>query len=239
MSTQTCLITGNSTGLGLAFTKNMLKKGDKVYSFSRRGCDFAHARLHDMRINLADIDSIKPALTKLLEGVKSLDLVVLNAGILGEIEPMQRVTMSALKQLMDINVWSNKLILDFLYEREIEVKQVVAISSGAAVNGNKGWGAYSLSKAALNMLVKLYAAEHAQTHFIALAPGLVDTQMQDHLCNPERVDESQFPSVKKLRAARGTQAMPIPAVAAENMIRVFPRLKSDVESGTFIDMRSL
>lgn len=239
MSDQTCLITGNSAGLGLAFTKNLLEKGNRVYGFSRRGCDFEHARLHDACINLADIDSVKSSLTALLTGVTSLELVVLNAGILGEIETMQQIKMDSLKTLMDINVWSNKRVLDFLYESEIEVKQVVAISSGAAVNGNKGWGAYSLSKATLNMLVKLYAAEHTQTHFIALAPGLVDTQMQDYLCDPDWVDESQFPSVKKLRAARGTQAMPTPAVAAENMISIFPQLKSEIASGEFIDMRSL
>lgn len=239
MTNQTCLITGNSTGLGLAFTEILLENGSRVYGFSRRGCDLKHDQLRDIRINLADADCIKPSLTSLLAGVTSLDLVVLNAGILGEIEPMQQVEMRALQKLMDINVWSNKLILDYLYESGIEVKQVVAMSSGAAVNGNKGWGAYSLSKATLNMLVKLYAAEHAQTHFVALAPGLVDTQMQDHLCDSALVDESQFPSVKKLRAARGTQAMPTPAVAAENMIRVFSRLRSDIASGEFIDMRSL
>ena len=239
MSFQTCLITGNSTGLGLAFTRNLLENGSEVYGFSRRGCDFKHDRLHDARINLADLDSIQPALASLLAGVTSLDLVVLNAGILGQIEPMQQVKMSALAQLMDINVWSNKRILDYLYESGISVKQVVAISSGAAVNGNKGWGAYSLSKATLNMLVKLYAVEHPQTHFVAFAPGLVDTQMQDHLCDPVLVDELQFPSVKKLRAARGTQAMPTPIVAAENMLGVFPRLEADISSGEFIDMRSL
>ena len=239
MSDQTCLITGNSAGLGLSFTKNLLGRGARVYGFSRRGSDFEHNRLRDARINLADTDSVKPMLKDLLAGVEKLDLVVLNAGILGEIEPMQQLKMKALQTLMDINVWSNKLILDFLYENGIEVKQVVAISSGAAVNGNKGWGAYSLSKATLNMLIKLYAAEHTETHFTALAPGLVDTQMQDHLCDPASVDESQFPSVKKLRAARGTQAMPTPAVAAENMISIFPRLNSDIVSGEFIDMRSL
>ena len=239
MHYQNCLITGNSTGLGLAFTKNLLEKGTDVYSFSRRGCDFEHRQLHDQQIDLADSQSVIPALESLLAGVQSLDLLVLNAGILGEIEPMRQLKMDALSQLMQINVWSNKQILDFLYDRGIEIKQVVAISSGAAVNGNKGWGAYSLSKATLNMLTKLYAAENPQTHFTALAPGLVDTQMQDHLCDPDSVDESRFPSVRKLRAARGTEAMPTPVVAAENMLKVFPRLILDVDSGSFIDMRAL
>ena len=76
---------------------------------------------------------------------------------------------------MKINVWSNKVICDWLLKSIPEIYQIVFMSSGAAVNGNRGWGSYSLSKATLNMLAKLYAAEAKQTHFSALAPGLVDT----------------------------------------------------------------
>lgn len=239
MNHSSVLITGNSTGLGHAFTEFYLDKGATVYGFSRSGCNIAHPNLHDAKIDLAQIISVQAALKQLLTGVDKLDLVILNAGILGAIEPMHGIQMDSLQTLMDINVWANKNLLDYLCESDIQLAQVVAISSGAAVNGNKGWGAYSLSKATLNMLMKLYAAEYQSIHFTALAPGLIDTRMQDHLCDQSKVDEGNYPSVGKLRGARGTDAMPVPGVAARNIAAVLPGLKGELASGEFVDMRDL
>lgn len=239
MSQQSVFITGSSTGLGCAFVEYYLAEGATVYGLSRSGCPVHHQNLHDAKVDLAELDSLQAALQQLLAGVNHLDLVILNAGILGDIQPMHSIELADLRYLMDINVWSNKRLLDYLCEANIGLDQVVAISSGAAVNGNKGWGAYSLSKATLNMLIKLYATELEGTHFTALAPGLIDTRMQDHLCDPLKVDESEFPSVQKLRAARGTQAMPGPTLAASNIAGVIPQLKTQIPSGSFIDMRDL
>ena len=166
------LITGTSSGLGEALAETYRDQGARVYGLSRRGSPIQHENLFDTQVDIGELDHVKAVLEDLLHDVKKLDLVILNAGILGEIQAMHTLDMDALKQVMDINVWANKVILDYLCEAPIEVDQVVAISSGAAVNGNKGWGAYSLSKAALNMLVKLYAAEYEQIHFCSLAPGL-------------------------------------------------------------------
>jgi len=239
MNKRKVMITGTSTGLGLAFARRCLARDDMVYGLSRSGCPLEHQDLVDLEFDLADLSNIDAALGVLLEGVTHLDLLILNAGILGEIQPMAELEMDRLSEVMDINVWSNKAILDSLHARGIQVDQVIAISSGAAVNGNKGWGAYSLSKATLNMLIKLYAAEQLDTHFIALAPGLIDTGMQNYLCNPDKVDPIEFPSVKKLRAARCTEAMPKPVIAARNMLAVFDQLREAHPSGAFVDMRSL
>ncbi len=239
MTHHSILITGTSTGLGYAFSEYYLDQGATVYGLSRSGCPIKHQNLYDTKVDLANLESIQAALDALLKGVKQLDLVILNAGILGEIQAMHTLEMQALNQLMNINVWSNKVLLDYLCESDIGLDQIVAISSGAAVDGNKGWGAYSLSKASLNMLIKLYAAEYENIHFTALAPGLIDTQMQDHLCDQSRVDERAFPSVKKLRAARGSAAMPNPAEAAKNIVSVLPQLKAELQSGSFVDMRNL
>ena len=86
------------------------------------------------------------------------------------------------------------------------IDQVIAISSGASQSGSRGWNGYSLSKAALNMLVKLYAGERPETHFTSLAPGLIDTAMQDYLTNlPE---DSRYAPLEVLKAAKGTPKMP-------------------------------
>lgn len=231
-------ITGNSSGLGHGFTRHYLAQGDSVYGMSRRGCNDLQGDLHDARCDLSDLEGIGGALGNLLQGVQQLDLVILNAGVLGEIKDMQQTDLKEIRRIMDINVWSNKVILDWLLEHNVEIDQMVFISSGAAVNGNRGWGAYALSKASLNMLTALYAHEFPRTHLCALAPGLVDTAMQDYLCNEEAVDEIHFPTIVNLRSARGTENMPGPDEAATKMAAIFPGLKQH-PSGSFLDIRTL
>lgn len=238
MANKNVFITGNSSGLGLAFTDTYLEQGVTVYGLSRRGCPLKHQRLIDTRCDLADLDHLKNELHVLLTDIKQLDLIILNAGILGHIQNLQNTPLREIQPVMDINVWANKVIFDFLLDNAIEVKQIILISSGAAVNGNKGWGAYSLSKATLNMLAMLYAHEMPNTQINTLAPGLIDTAMQDHLCDPDAVDAEQFPSLKKLRNARSTDVMPSPQQAAARLASVFAKLLT-TESGSFHDVRTM
>jgi len=109
-------VTGNSSGLGHGFTEAYLDRGWRVYGCSRRGCDIRSADLDDVRCDLTDFDALPPALDVLLGTADRLDLVILNAGILGEIKPMSATSMDELQRIMEINVWSNKQVLDWLLE---------------------------------------------------------------------------------------------------------------------------
>ncbi|MCL7744660.1 SDR family NAD(P)-dependent oxidoreductase [Guyparkeria hydrothermalis] len=230
------LITGNSSGLGLGLSHALLDRGYQVHGCSRRGCAALADRVVDVHCDLSDFDTIGPALDQLLAGVERLDLVALNAGILGEIEDMSRMSVARLAEIMDINVWSNKVILDWLLDSGIAIDQIVAISSGAAVLGNRGWGGYALSKATLNMLCRLYAHEFPDTHVAAIAPGLIDTRIIDTLCDLK--DTERFPALARIHAARGTEALLSPAAAAERLLEALPALK-DFESGSFVDVRQI
>lgn len=233
----TVLITGVSSGVGHALAKAYLEEGGEVWGVSRR-------MPHDLRthpdFHFAALDlnlplEIPAVLSRLLNGLASLDLVILNAGRLGEFGDLAEADLAELKTTMQINVWANKLVLDSLYEQEIQLKQVVAISSGASVNGNRGWSGYSISKAALNMLTKLYAQERPETHFCALAPGIVDTEIQDELLTREPDD--RFPAVESLRSKRGTPEMPTSEAAAPKLIKAISHLPEWIESGDYADVR--
>ena len=233
------LISGNSSGLGLGLTEVLLERGSEVWGFSRRGCPLNHEKLHDQRIDLSEMEQIAPGLGTLLGGAMELDLVVLNAGILGEIRMLNQTSLPEIYSIMDINVWANKLILDWLISSDVKVNQIILISSGAAVKGNKGWGAYALSKATLNMLTQLYAHEMPGSHLTAYAPGLVDTVMQDYIGDPEKVDENLYPSISRLRDAKGSDAMPGPREAGEQLLAVLDKLKNGYPSGSFVDIRNV
>ena len=233
-------ITGNSSGLGYGLTEALLERDAIVWGMSRTGCalkpkydDVLRDRLQD----LGSLNSIDEGLDSLLSDCLRLDLVVLNAGTLGRIQEISSTDVHDLEHIMRVNVWANKVILDWFIERQIPVEQVVAISSGAAVNMNYGWGGYSLSKATLNNLITLYAQEMPDTHLTALAPGLVETGMQDYLCGD--VDSEEFPSVQKLKDARGTDDMPSPREAGDQIIDLLDTLRNDYESGAFVDIRNM
>lgn len=233
-------ITGNSSGLGLGLTEALLDQDAIVWGMSRSGCPLKSQHddaLRDRKQDIANLNQLDEALQALLSDCLRLDLVVLNAGSLGRIQEMSITDVHDLEHMMRVNVWSNKLILDWLIEQQIPVRQVVAISSGAAVNMSYGWGGYALSKAALNNLITLYAHEMPDTHLTAFAPGLVDTAMQDYLCG--QVDSDEFPSVQKLKDARGSENMPKPRQAADRMLELLDTLSEDYESGAFVDIRNM
>ncbi len=233
-------ITGNSGGLGLGLTEALLERDAIVWGMSRRGCPLAEHQddgIRDRQQDIGNLNHLEEGLDRLLSDCLRLDLVVLNAGMLGRIQEISLTSVHDLEHMMRVNVWANKMILDWFIERQIPIDQVVAISSGAAVNMNYGWGGYSMSKAALNNLIKLYAAEMPDTHLISLAPGLVDTDMQEYLCG--EVDSEEFPSVQRLKDARGTDNMPGPRQAAEHILGLLEDLKDNRDSGDFVDLRNL
>lgn len=233
-------ITGNSSGLGLGLTEALLDRDAIVWGMSRRGCplkEHIDDGLRDREQDIGNIHNLEEGLERLLSDCLRLDLVILNAGMLGRIQEISHTDVHDLEHMMRVNVWANKVIIDWLIERQIPVDQIVAISSGAAVNMNYGWGGYSLSKAALNHLIQLYAPEMPDTHLISLAPGLIDTGMQDYLCG--EVDSEEFPSVQKLKDARGTDDMPSPRQAADRILELLETLRTDYESGAFVDIRQM
>ncbi|UCC57326.1 MAG: SDR family NAD(P)-dependent oxidoreductase [Gammaproteobacteria bacterium] len=128
-----------------------------------------------------------------------------------------------------------KVIMNWLYARPVSITQLVFMSSGAAVNGNKGWSGYEFSKAALNMMARLYAHEFPDTHIAAFAAGMVHTKMLDDVC--DSVDSSRYPSTQALKAAIGTERMPESRAAGRMLTDAFERLPA-YPSGSFLDIRT-
>lgn len=237
-------VTGVSSGLGLGLARALLQDGWRVYGCSRREpqgllsgtASSSIDRFSFRSMDLARLDAIPGELRALLQGESRLDLVILNAGMLGSVSDVQDAPLDEMRQVMDVNVFANKVLLDTLLHDGLELAQVVGISSGASISGNRGWSGYGVSKAALNMLIKLYAAEEPQTHWTSLAPGLIDSQMQEYVSN--EVDASRFPDMQRLKEARGTEKMPGPDDAGRKILAALPALRKH-PSGAFLDVRKL
>ena len=225
------LITGVSSGLGQSLMRSFINKGHEVYGLSRNKVD----ECHHICCDLADLNSIEGKLNRLLDEVSQLDLVILNAGILGTIKTIDHWSLDEINEIMNINVWSNKILLDWIL-RNKKISLVLAISSGASIHTYKGWSGYSLSKTALKMLMDVYSKDTEGVQFISVAPGLVSTSMQDYLCN--EVDENKFPVTKKFIAARKDGSMKTPDQIAEKFVEMIPQFQT-LENGTFIDLRDI
>ena len=219
-------ITGTSSGIGFGLARKYLQRGAHVYGLSRT-------------INTKDLintDEVQINLRVFLNPLEMLDLVVLNAGMLPVINDMKDTDLDDIRTVMKINVWANKVILDTLYETISDIQQVVAISSGASISGARGWNVYAISKAALNMLIRLYSREKPDTHYTALAPGIVNTNMQEYISKlPE---DHRFPVVQKLKEMRAQNEMRDPSDAAENLIRGIMHVLQ-FESGSYVDIRDM
>ena len=226
------LITGVSSGLGKSLKDNYIEDGHNVYGLSRTKVDDCN----HICLDLTDSSYFESKLSALLNGLNKLDVVILNAGILGDIKTFDKWSYNELQEIMDVNVWANKRILDYLFKNNIEVKQVICISSGASEHTYKGWSGYSISKAAVRMMMEVYSKEVEDIHFISLAPGLVDTKMQDYLCND--VDIDKFPVMKKFIQAKKDGTTRKPEDVANDIIDLIPSLDK-FDNGSFIDLRNV
>ena len=229
------LITGHSRGLGRGLCEHYLKRGHEVFGISRRSLPNTAEPLKQASCDLADLDRVQLTLDALISPGTALDLVYLNAAVLGDIANIVATPLEDIKRVMDVNVWANKHILDWLARAATPPAQIILISSGAATSGNHGWGAYALSKAALNMLTKLYAHEFPHSHLSAMAPGYVYTDMQETL---KQVDTAKFPSVERMHKAMDAGAMPSPETVAERIANSVPVLGKQ-PTGSFIDLNEI
>ena len=224
------LISGCSSGLGLALTNYYLQKNYKVFGISRKKPDITNTNFIHKSFDLSNISKIKEELSSFILDIKEIDTVFLNAGMLGKIKILSELSIQELNEVYTLNVYANKEIFDILMNTK--VKNILVISSGASKNGYKGWGSYSLSKAGVNMLVNLYSNEMLNTKILALAPGVIKTPMTDFI--RFELDENIFPSVKKLNEGL-VQTPEETAVKIDNLINKIDEFKS----GTYVDIREI
>ncbi len=185
------VVTGASRGIGRAAALALAEAGAHVIAVART--QGALEELDDavrqrgasatlVPLDLTDYDGIDRLGAAINERWKRLDIVVGNAGILGNLMPVGHITPKVWDQVMAINVTANwRLIrsLDPLLQMS-DAGRAIFVSSGAASKCRAYWGPYSVSKAALEALVRTYAAETANTRIRAmlLNPGPLRTSMR-------------------------------------------------------------
>jgi len=200
------VVTGASRGIGRAAALALAEAGAHVVAVARTvgaleelddAIRAAGSSATLVPFDLADYDAIDRLGAAINERWKRLDILVGNAGILGALMPIGHITPKVWGQVMDVNVTANwRLIrsLDPLL-RMSDAGRVVFVSSGAASKCRAYWGPYSVSKAALEALVRTYAAETETTAIRAmlLNPGPLRTGMRRSAMPGEDPDTLRTP----------------------------------------------
>ncbi len=185
------LVTGASRGLGASAAVALAKEGAHIIATART--EGGLAELDDqiksvggsatlVPIDIRDFDAIDRLGAAIFERWKKLDILIGNAGVLGKLTPMAHVDQKMWDEVMAVNVTANyRLIrsLDVLL-RQSDAGRAVFVTSGLANKCWAYWGPYSISKAALEAMVKTYAAEVATTDLRVncFSPGATRTGMR-------------------------------------------------------------
>jgi NAD(P)-dependent dehydrogenase (short-subunit alcohol dehydrogenase family) len=133
-------------------------------------------------VNLKDYEALDRLGAAIHERWGRLDILLGNAGILGELAPITHVDQPVWDEVMAINVTANYRLIRSLDPllRASDAGRAIFVSSGAAHLCLAYWGPYSISKAALEALVRTYAAETVTTPVRAMlvSPGPLRTAMR-------------------------------------------------------------
>jgi NAD(P)-dependent dehydrogenase (short-subunit alcohol dehydrogenase family) len=183
------LIIGASRGLGQAIAENYLERGANVVATVRSE---AHTKLHDLlpksngRLEIELVDVTIPeqvtALRKRLQG-RTFDLLFVNAGVKNDDrETIADVSTEEFIRVMVTNALSPLRVIETLQDLVRPNGTIGVMTSGqgsVSNNTNGGYEVYRASKAALNTLMRSFAARHAadQRTLLLMAPGWVKTDM--------------------------------------------------------------
>jgi NAD(P)-dependent dehydrogenase (short-subunit alcohol dehydrogenase family) len=196
------LITGASRGLGLALARELAQRGWQLIIDGRGAAalDDAEAELSDHTEVVAVVGDVsepqhRQALGAAARALGGLDLIVNNASILGP-SPQPELLNYPIDVLADvyrINVLAPLALLQTLREYLKPGAIIMNVTSDAGVEPYPGWGGYGSSKAALEQLSAILAAENPDYRVYWVDPGDMQTQMQQEASPGEDISDLPLP----------------------------------------------
>ncbi|MGP1352434.1 MAG: SDR family NAD(P)-dependent oxidoreductase [Parasphingopyxis sp.] len=186
------LVTGASRGIGAATAKALAAEGAHVILVARTpgGLEEVEEAIHEAGgsatiapLDLVDGDSIQRLAAAVEERWGTLDILVLNAAILGSLTPVAQIEPKELRDVMTLNFIAQQALIaafDPMLKKS-EAGRLIAITSSVGAKPRAYWGNYGASKAALDTLVTAYGEEVKNLAPIKVAivdPGGTATDMR-------------------------------------------------------------
>ena len=182
------IITGGNKGIGNGLAKKYHDQGYRVISIARNSIEKLYS-IEQYQCDLSNIVSLEQCMTDIFShldknSTQNLTLVN-NAGNLGPVNTIENLSPSEIDYTIKVNLTApiilNSLFIKFSKDWECK-KQIINISSGAAINPYESWVMYCSSKAGLDMMTKVISKEQKDKNYgvsiVSVYPGIVDTDMQ-------------------------------------------------------------
>jgi len=199
-------ITGTSRGIGKAVAEALLEdENNQVLGISRNHT-LQHSNYTPLHLDLNDLESVREFQFGAHRDAEKIVLVN-NAGILGHVNQVGRMYHDKIIQSYHVNLVSPSILINTFIgqyqDRDIE-KMVLNTSSGAARHTIPSWSTYCSTKSGIEMFLRVIEDEQKDFKYpfkiYSVAPGVVDTEMQDEIreVEPENFRElSRFVQLKK------------------------------------------
>jgi len=175
------LVTGGSSGIGLATAERLLCEGGRVATLDIHAASPKDALA--LAADVADSGQVEAAVTRVEAELGPIDILVCSAGIPGRSLPTLEVDDAEWKRVLAVNAdgvfYCNRAVLAGMVERGYG--RIVNVASIAGKEGNPMAAAYSASKAAVIAMTKAIAKDVAQTGVLVncIAPAVIDTPILD------------------------------------------------------------
>ena len=224
------LVTGASRGIGAAIAEALAAEGAHVVLTARTAADLEQVeeRIHAAGgsatiapLDLTEQESIGRLASAIAGRWEKLDMLVLNAALLGQLGPVAQIDGKEFSKVLTLNLLAQQALIaafDPMLRRS-EAGRVLAVTSSVGAAPRAYWGAYGASKAALDTLTLAYGQEVGNVTGIRVAivdPGATATQMR------ARAFPGEDPATLKGPEAVGTAVADL--------------LKQDFESGFRLEL---
>ena len=192
LSGRIALVTGASRGIGAAVAKRFAREGAEVIITAKTqgGLEEVDDAIRSeggkaviLPLDLTDFSKIDHMGAAIFERFKKLDILVGNAGFLGDLTPMSHLEPKIWDRVMNLNVTANYRLIRSMDPllRQSDAGRAIFVTSGTTKAARAYWAAYAVSKAALEHMVQIYAEENAKTNIRAnlIDPGATRTRMRE------------------------------------------------------------
>jgi NAD(P)-dependent dehydrogenase (short-subunit alcohol dehydrogenase family) len=192
------IVTGASRGLGLELTRALVDRGWRIVVDARDGDALRREWGYPPHDVVVPGDVADPAhrLALIEAAGPKIDLVVNNASTLGTtpLPALRQYPLDELREVYEVNVLAPLGLIQLALPRLAPGACILNITSDAAVEAYEGWGGYGSSKAALEQLTAVLAAEHPELRVYAVDPGDMRTQMQQDAFPGEDISDRPPPA---------------------------------------------
>lgn len=197
LDSKIAIVTGGSSGIGLAIAERFIAEGATVYITGRRQAELEAAgtqlgeKAKVVQGDVADLVSLDHVFETVRQAEGRLDVLVANAGVIAS-SPIETASEEHFDRMFDINVKGTYFTLQKALPLMRDGGSVILVSSCLSAKGMAGHSVYNATKAAVRSLVRTAAAELVARgiRVNTLSPGPVDTPIiEGQVGSPEAAAE--------------------------------------------------